>query len=192
MSMITMLLIGTLTFGLCFLLDKGYTRIFRNRAQHRSGLAVRVNKRYASFGLVLCVLGIAGIFSGLAGNTVLLVGGIIVLLMAAGLIAYYMTFGVFYDEDSFILTTFGKKSITYRFRDIRGQQLYLIQGGSTVVELHLSDGNAVSIHSGMEGAYPFLDHAYSAWCRQTGRKPENCPFHDPANHLWFPPIEEVE
>ena len=189
MSMITMLLIGTLTFGLCFLLDKGYTRIFRNRAQHRSGLAVRVNKRYASFGLVLCVLGIAGIFSGLAGNTVLLVGGIIVLLMAAGLIAYYMTFGVFYDEDSFILTTFGKKSITYRFRDIRGQQLYLIQGGSTVVELHLSDGNAVSIHSGMDGAFPFLNHAFSAWCRQTGRKPEDCGFHDPANHIWFPTEE---
>ena len=191
MSMFTMLLVGALTFGLCYLLDKGYTRVFRNRAQHRSGLAVRLSKRYASFGLILCVLGIAGIFAGLSGNTVLLVGGIIVLLMGAGLITYYMTFGIFYDEDSFILTTFGKKSITYRFRDIRGQQLYVIQGGSTLVEVHLSDGNALSIHTRMEGAYPFLDHAFAAWCRQTGRHPGASSFHDPANHLWFPPMEEV-
>lgn len=191
MSMFTMLLVGALTFGLCYLLDKGYTRVFRNRAQHRSGLAVRLSKRYASFGLILCVLGIAGIFAGLSGNTVLLVGGIIVLLMGAGLITYYMTFGIFYDEDSFILTTFGKKSITYRFRDILGQQLYVIQGGSTLVEVHLSDGNALSIHTRMEGAYPFLDHAFAAWCRQTGRHPGDCSFHDPANHLWFPPMEEV-
>ena len=189
--MITIIIIVALTFGLCFLFDKGYTHIFRNKAQHRSGLAVRVSKRYASFGLVLCVLGITAVFSGLSGNTVLLAGGILVLLMAAGLITYYMTFGVFYDADSFILTTFGKKSITYRFRDICGQQLYVIQGGNVVVELHLADGNAVSIHSGMDGAYPFLDHAFAAWCRQTGRNPEDCSFHDPSNHLWFPPIEEV-
>ena len=117
---------------------------------------------------------------------VLLAGGIIVLLMGAALITYYLTFGVFYDDDSFILTTFGKKSVTYRFADIRMQQLYVVQGGNIVIELHLSDGRALSLQSGMEGTYPFLDHAFTAWCRQTGRDPENCPFHDPANSLWFP------
>ena len=102
-----------------------------------------------------------------------------------------MSFGVYYDADSFIVTTFGKKNPVYRFRDIRHQKLYMIQGGSIVVELHMADGSAVSIHTSMEGAYPFLDHAFNAWCRQTNQDPEDCTFHDPGNHLWFPNEEET-
>ena len=191
MSIMAMVIIAALTFGVCFLFDKGFTRLFRGKTQHRTGLSVRASKHYASIGLMLCVLGIAAVFVGLSGNTALLIGGLLILVMGIGLITYYMTFGIFYDEDTFLLATFGKKSVTYRFGDIRFQQLYLIQGGSTLVELHLSDGRAVSIHTRMDGAYPFLNHAFSAWCRQTGRNPEDCSFHDPAGHLWFPSEEEV-
>ena len=191
MNLITIVLVAAVTFGVCWLFDKGYTNAFRNKVQHRSGLAVRLSKRYAVIGLLLLVLGIAAIFTGISGGKALLYGGILVLLMGAGLIVYYLTFGIFYDADSFILTTFGKKSVTYRFADIAAQQLYVVQGGNVIVELHLTDGNAVGIQSVMEGAYPFLDHAFAAWCRQTGRDPEDCPFHDPANHLWFPNVEEA-
>jgi len=184
------LLIAAVTFGVCWLFDKGYTNAFRNKIQHRSGLAVRINKRYAAFGLILAVLGILAIITGITDGPVLLWGGVIVLLMGAGLITYYLTFGVFYDEDSFILTTFGKKSTEYRFSDIVHQQLYVVQGGNVIIELHLKDKRAVSLQSTMEGTYPFLDHAFYAWCRQTGRDPETCEFHDPANSLWFP-MEEV-
>ena len=189
MNLFTIVIVAALTFGACFLLDKGYTHLFRSKAQHKSGLAVRVSKRYASFGLILCVLGIAAVFTGFSAGTALLVGGAVVVFIGCCLVGYYVSFGIFYDADSFILTTFGKKSVTYRFGDIKSQQLYLIQGGSTVVELHLTDGGSISIHSAMEGAYPFLDHAFAAWCRQTGRDPDNCPFHDPRNHLWFPSEE---
>ena len=191
MNIAAYLVIGALTFGVCYLLDRGYTRLFRSKVQHRSGLSVRVSKRYASFGIILGILGLLAVFNGLSGNTVLLIGGILVLLMAAALIIHYTGFSIFYDADSFIFTTFGKKSVTYSFRDIRGQQLYLIQGGSTVVELHMADGRSVSIQSGMDGAFPFLDHAFAAWCRQTNRDPAACAFHDPASHQWFPPVEEI-
>lgn len=191
MNLFSFLLIGALTFGICFLVDKGYTRLFRNKQQHRSGLSVRVSKRYASFGLILCILGILAVFTGLSSGTALLIGGVLVFLIGCGLIGYYLSFGIFYDEDTFILTTFGKKSATYQFRDIRHQQLYQIQGGNMLVELHLESGSSVSVHSGMEGAYPFLDHAFSAWCRQTGRNPGECSFHDPASHLWFPMEEDA-
>lgn len=191
MNIFTVLLVAAATFGICYLVDKGFTAKFRNQAQHRSGLSVRLSKRYAVFGLVFAILGITAIFTGLTGSMVLLVGGIIVMLVGLGLIVYYLTFGLFYDADSFILTTFGKKSVTYRFSDIRSQQLYAVQGGNIIVELHMADGNAVSLQSIMEGVYPFLDHAFAAWCRQTGREPESCPFHDPANHLWFPSEEEA-
>lgn len=190
MEFVGVILIAAVTFGVCYLFDKGYTNIFRNKVQHRSGLAVRVSKRYAAFGLILAILGIMAIIAGINDGPVLLAGGIIVLLMGAALITYYMTFGIFYDEETFLLTTFGKKTVEYKFSDIATQQLYVVQGGNVVIELHLKDKKAVTIQSTMEGAYPFLDHAYSAWCRQTGRNPEECDFHDPSNSLWFP-VEEA-
>ena len=190
MRLFSMILICGLTFGVCFLLDRCFTRFFRGKQQHRSGLQVRHSKRYASFGLILGVLGLTAIFTGLSGNTVLLIGGSLVLVMAVGLVAHYLCFGVFYDADSFIRTSFGRKSTTYRFSDIQGQRLYLIQGGNIMVDLHLSDGSSLSIQSTMEGAYPFLDHAFAAWCRQKNINPGDCAFHDPANSLWFPTVED--
>ena len=191
MSPVTIVIAAVLTFGICFLVDKGYTRLFRSKQQHKTGLQVRVSKRYASIGLVLCILGILAVFTGVGGETVLLIGGGIVIFIGCALIGHYMSFGVYYDADSFIVTTFGKKNPVYRFGDIRHQKLYMIQGGSIVVELHMADGSAVSIHTSMEGAYPFLDHAFNAWCRQTDQDPEDCTFHDPGNHLWFPNEEET-
>ena len=184
------ILVAALVFGICFAVDKGFSKTFRNQVQHKTGLSVRLSKRYALFGLFLTVIGILAICVGLTDPSVLLWGGIIVLLMGAGLITYYMTFGIFYDADSFILTTFGRKSAVYSFSDIVEQKLYLVQGGSTIVELHMADGRAVGLQSTMEGTYPFLDHAFAAWCRQTGRKAETCDFHDPANSIWFP-MEDV-
>lgn len=191
MNIIAVLLVAAATFGVCYLFDKGYTAKFRSKIQHQSGLSVRLSKRYAAFGLILAVLGLTAVFTGLTNGPVLLVGGIIVMLMGIGLIVYYMTFGVFYDADSFIVTTFGKKSRTYMYQDIRAQQLYVVQGGNIIIELHLADKTAVSLQSVMEGVYPFLDHAFAAWCRQTGRDPGSCDFHDPANSLWFPGVEEA-
>ena len=191
MQYLAVLLIAALVFGVCYLFDKGFEKLFRSQAQHYSGLSVRLNKRYAAFGAILITLGVAAFFTGMESGLVLKVGGILVVLMGAALVVYYATFGIFYDEDSFILTTFGKRSNTYSYREIKGQKLYIIQGGSVVVELHMNDGRSVSLQSAMVGAYPFLDHAFAAWCRQTNRNPEACDFHDTANHLWFPTVEDV-
>lgn len=191
MQYLAVLLLAALTFGVCYLFDKGFVNLFRNKVQHRSGLAVRVNKRYAVAGLILFALGVSAIFSGIGGEMIMLIGGIVILIVGIGLIGYYLCFAVFYDEETMLVTAFGKKSTTYRFEDIVGQKLYLIQGGSIVVELHMSGGKTVSIQSGMEGAYPFLDHAFSAWCRQKGIDANACDFHDPSNSLWFPTVEDV-
>ena len=191
MEFIIVLAVVALTFGVCYGFDKGFEKLFRSQAQHYSGLSVRVSKRYAAFGAIFTALGIAAILAGIINGWVLSAGGTIILVMGIAMVIYYATFGIFYDADSFILTTFGKKSNTYRFRDIKGQRLYLVQGGNVVVELHMQDGRAVSLQSAMTDVYPFLDHAFAAWCRQTGRDPEDCDFHDTANHLWFPTVEEV-
>lgn len=191
MSPVVMIIAAALTFVLCFLLDKGYTKLFHSKTQHKSGLQVRPSKRYGSFGLILCVLGITAVLAGLGGEKALLIGGFIVFAIGCILIGYYMSYGIYYDDDGFLLTSFGKGSRTYRFADIRSQKLYLIQGGSIVVELHMEDGSAVSVQSAMEGAYSFLDHAFFRWCGQRGIDPESCDFHDPANSLWFPAEEDA-
>lgn len=189
MDILLVLLVAGASFGLCYLLDKGFTKAFRSKAQHRSGMAIRQSKHYAGFGLVLAVLGISAIFSGLRGTPLLIWGGILLLLLGVGLVVYYMSYGIFYDADSFLYTTFGKKSVTYRYGDIRCQQLYNSYG-NILIELHMADGKTVPLQAGMAGVYPFLDTAFAGWLAQTGRAEADCPFHDPANSCWFPRVED--
>ena len=184
-------LIAAVIFGICYLVDKTFSKLFRSKAQHRSGMAVRASKRYGLFGVILTVLGIMAIFVGITDGPVLLWGGVIVLLMGIALAVYYLSFGIFYDGESLLLQRFGKKDVTHYYRDIVGQKLYLIQGGNIVVELHMADGSAVSVQSAFEGVYPFLDTAFAGWCLQTGRDPQSCDFHDPSQSLWFPTVEET-
>ena len=185
------LIVAAVVFGICYLVDKTFAKLFRSKAQHRSGKAVRANKRYGVFGVVLSILGIMAICIGVTDGPVLLWGGVIVLLMGIALAVYYLSFGIFYDSDTILLQRFGKKDVIYSYKDIVGQKLYLIQGGNIVIELHMADGSAVSVQSAFDGTYPFLDAAFSAWCRQTGREEGDCDFHDPSQSLWFPTVEEI-
>lgn len=190
-QLIPIALVAAVIFGICYLVDKTFAKLFRSKAQHRSGMAVRANKRYGVFGVILTILGIMAIIVGITDGPVLIWGGIIVLLMGIALATYYLSFGIFYDGESLLMSRFGKKDVSYYYKDIVGQKLYLIQGGNIVVELHMTDGNAVSVQSSFEGIYPFLDTAFAGWCLQTGRDPVSCDFHDPSQSLWFPTVEET-
>ena len=191
MEFIVIILVAAAVFGACYLVDKTFARAFRSKAQHKSGKAVRLTKRYGVFGVIFSVLGIIAVCVGITDGWVLLVGGIIVLIMGLCLAVYYLTFGIFYDGESFLQSRFGKADVTYYYKDIVGQKLYVIQGGSVVVELHMADGSAVSLQSNMDGVYPFLDTAFAAWCLQTGRDPQSCDFHDPSQSIWFPTVEDI-
>lgn len=188
MEWIAILIVAALVFGICFLVDKGFTKLFRSQAQHYSGLSVRLNKKYAAFGLILFVLGLGAVFTGLSEGLFLTIGGAFVAVVGVGLVVYYMTFGVFYDEDTFLLTTFGKKSKSYQYSEISGQQLYN-NAGHIMIELHITDGRTVHLQLAMPGVVAFLDKAFSAWCRQQGIREEDCAFHDTDNSCWFPSVE---
>ena len=191
MEFILTLLIAAAIFGICYLVDKSFVKLFRSKAQHRSGLAVRASKRYGLFGVILTVLGILALCVGLTDGMVLLVGGIVVLIMGLCLAGYYLSFGVFYDGETFLLSSFGKKDRVYSHGDIQEQKLYLVQGGNVIIELHMTDGSIVSLQSSMDGIYPFLDTAFAGWCLQKGIDPQSCSFHDPARHWWFPHEEDM-
>ena len=185
------IVIAALAFGFCFAVDKLYTRLFRNRAQHRSGKSVRHNKRYATIGLVLAVIGIAGLMTGIGGNTAMVVGGCIVLLLGVGLIVYYLSSGIYYDEAGFLVESFGKRSVCYGYEQILHQQLYTLQGGGIIVELHMENGEAVQVVSNMPEYDRFLTFAFRQWCSRKGVEPESCSFHDPETGRWFPAKEEI-
>ena len=191
MSTLFVLFLAAAIFGICFAVDKAFTKAFRSKAQHRSGMAVRANKLYGLAGLVLSILGILGFLTGLGANILLLIGGLVVQALGIALIVYYLSFGIFYDGETMLVCAFGKKDREYFFREIQGQKLYLIQGGNIMVELHMSDGSAVSLQSSMDGIYTFLDTAFAAWCMQKGIDPQSCTFHDPGQSLWFPTVEDV-
>ena len=59
MPYLAVLLVAALVFGVCYLFDKGFEKMFRSQAQHYSGLSVRLNKRYAAFGAVFIAIGAA-------------------------------------------------------------------------------------------------------------------------------------
>lgn len=191
MQFVLIILIAAAVFGVCYLVDKAFAKAFRSKAQHHSGMAVRANKRYGVFGVILTALGVLAVCVGITDGAVLIIGGAVVLVMGICLAVYYLSFGIFYDGETFLYSRFGKADLTYRFGDIMGQKLYLVQGGNIIIELHMRDGSAVSVQSSMDGAYPFLDTAFAAWCMQTGRDPQSCDFHDPRQSLWFPSVEDV-
>lgn len=191
MDILFVLIVGALVFGACFLVDLLFRKLFRNKQQHHSGRSVRLSKRYGAFGALMIVLSLAAIFSAINGSGwVLAAGGGLIMVVGIGLIVYYLSFGVYYDDDSFYLSTFGKKGKSYDYEEIIGQRLYTASG-NIIVELHLKDGNTVGLQSAMDGVYPFLDEAFAGWCRQTEHEPENCPFHDPSQSQWFPMVEDL-
>lgn len=192
MQAIVIIVVAALVFALCWGVDKLFTRLFRSKAQHRSGLAVRASKRYGIFGVMFSVLGILGIVTGAAGEDILTYAGIVVLLMGLGLAVHYLSFGIFYDGESFLVCRFGKKSQEHRYEEIVSQKLYVLTGGSIVIELTLKDGSAVSLQSTMDGVYPFMDTAFAGWCLETGHEMDKCDFYDPSKSWWFPHETEAE
>ena len=190
MQAILILIMAALVFLMCWGVDKLFTKLFRSKAQHRSGMAIRASKRYGIFGVMFSVLGILGSVTGCTGDSVLTWAGLVVLLMGIALAVHYLSFGIFYDGESFLLCRFGRKSQEHRYEEIVSQKLYVLTGGSTVIELTLKDGSTVSVQSTMDGVYPFMDTAFAGWCMETGRKMEDCPFYDPSKSWWFPHEEE--
>ena len=190
MDFILICIVGVAAFGLCFLCDYLFKKLFRNKQQHQSGKSVRFTKRYGSFGALMITLSFAAVFSWLNGaEWILGAGGALIGVVGVGLVVYYLTFGIYYDDDGFLLNSFGQKGVTYQYGDILGQKLYTASG-NIIVELYMKDGKTMAVQSTMEGVYPFLDEAFSGWCRQTGHDPEACEFHDTANSRWFPDMEE--
>ncbi len=188
MNWIPVLAVVAVTLGICFLADKGFAKLFRSKSQHQSGLSVKASKRNATFGLVACALGVAAVVNASQG-VLMVIAGIVMLLLGICLIVYFLSFGIYYDDESFIYSTFGKKSKAYKFEKIMAQQLYA-SGSGIIIELHLCDGQTIQLQSSMSGIDGFMDKAFNGWLKQKGLTLEDCPFYDPEKSHWFPNAQE--
>lgn len=185
------IIVAAITFAVLFGLDKLFGKIFRGKQQHKSGLSVKLPKRYAIVSLLLCLLGILVLMQLFNGfDRLMLFAGIVVLLMGIGFGAYYLGFGIYYDDESFVYSNFGKPSVTYRYADIDAQQLFVTTGGSILVDLFMNDGKCVGLQSTMQGVYPFLDKACHARFRQLGINSAECEWFNESESRWFPPKED--
>ena len=191
MNYIPVIIVIAITLCICYLAEKGFSAFFRGKTQHKSGLSVKASKRYATIGLIIAVLGVAALASVRYQGVLLLIAGIVMLVLGALLIVYFLSFGIYYDEDSFIYSTFGKKSKTYRFDQIISQQLYA-SGSSLIIELHLDDDRSIQLQSAMSGVVKFMNVAFAGWCRQKGICMDDCSFYDPQNSCWFPNAQEEQ
>lgn len=189
MELLPVIVVVALTFGICFLADVGFKKLFRSKSHHKSGMCVKANKRYAVFGLVSAALGVAALLSINGSGIWLYIAGGAMVLLGLCLIIYFLTFGIYYDEDGFIYSCFGHKSRTYEYKDIEAQQLYA-SGANMVIELHLKDQRTIQLQSSMEGVNAFMTHAFSGWTRQNGKTVEECTFYDPRSCCWFPNAQE--
>lgn len=185
------LIVAAATFGVMYGLDKLFTKLFRSQAQHHSGTAVRLKKGYGIAAIALCLLAVMSLMQFIMdGEMLMLVCAVVLIAMGGGLGAYYLTHGIFYDDDTFLFTTLGKKGVTYRYADITGQKLYVLQGGSYLVELYMAQGGTVSVQTSMPGAYDFLDKACHARFRQLGINSFECGWFDESQSCWVPPVED--
>lgn len=189
MKYLPVIIVIALTFGICFLADFGFKKLFRNKAQHKSGLCVKANKRYAVFGLIAVALGVAALVSINGYGVWVIIAGAAMILLGLALILYFLSFGIYYDDDSFIYSSFGHKNRVYRFEDIEAQQLYA-SGASLVIELHLTNQQTIQLQSSMDGVNAFMNKAFHGWLRQTGKTVEECSYYDPRNYCWFPNAQE--
>jgi hypothetical protein len=186
---VAILILAAITFGVCFAADKGFQGMFRNAPQHMDGRSVRLHRWVGLAGLALVLLGVFGIMAGIPADWLLLAGGGLLTAIGLALCVYYLTFGIYYDGESFVYMSFGKKSATFLFGQIAAQQLYITQG-KVLVELHMEDGRVVQLQAGLTGRDEFMDQAFNGWLKQKGLQKEACSFYDPDNNCWFPPLEE--
>lgn len=183
------LLVIIATLALCYAVDKGFYKIFRRKPQHQSGKSVRLTKKYMLSGILILVFAailLAASFTAENNASKMRIIAGALALMGGGLVVYFITFGVYYDNATFLFSAFGKKSQAYRYGQILEQQLLVTKGG-ICVELFLDDGRDVDLYANMDGVYEFLDTAFAGWCKEKGLTIADCPWHDPANSCWFPP-----
>jgi len=190
MQYVLYILLVAVIFGLVALADFLLKKLFPKESAMKSGKAVRMPRYSAILGSIMTLLGIiALLFLPLEGETFLMVGCVVVLIMGVYLLVNHIRFGIFYDEEQFTYRTLTKKAKTYRYSDIEGQRAFLAKSGLNTT-LYAA-GDEIQLYSAMQGLGDFLNKAFFRWCEQKGIDPDTVE-NDPSMLVFFPEPEGTE
>jgi len=188
MQYVLYFLLVAVVFGLVALVDLLLKKLFPKDPARGFAQAVRMPRYSAIFGILMTLLSvIALLFLPLKGETFLLIGCVVVLVMGVYLLTSYCRFGIFYDEEQFVYRTLTRRAKTYRYADIEAQQTFVAKSGLNTT-LYVA-GDEIQLYGAMQGLGDFLNKAFFRWCDQQGLDPDTVP-HDPSVLQYFPPVED--
>ena len=190
MQYVLYILLIAVIFGLVALVDLLLKKLFPKEDTMKSGKAVRMPRYSIILGILMTGLSfIALLFLPLEGETFLMLGCVIVLVMGLYLVINYTRFGIFYDDEQFTYRTLTQKAKTYRYSDIQGQRAFLAKSGLNT--MLYAAGDEIRLYSAMQGLGDFLSKAFFRWCGQKGIDPDTVE-NDPTMLLFFPDPEKTE
>ena len=184
------ILLIAVIFGLVALVDFLLKKLFPKEGAMKSGKAVRMPRYSSILGVIMTGLSVVALlFLPLEGETFLMLGCVVVLLMGLYLVVNYTRFGIYYDEEQFTYRTLTQKAKTYRYSDIEGQRSFLAKSGlNTTI---YAAGDEIRLYGAMQGLGDFLNKAFYRWCDQTGIDPGTVE-NDPSMLLFFPDPEKTK
>lgn len=185
MKYILYVLLIAVIFGLVALVDFLLGKLFPKSKTQKQGKAVRMPRYSFILGILVTLLCIIGLLFYTEADLFLRLGMAAALLIGVYIVVNYVRFGIFYDEEGFEFRTLTKKAKYYRYADITGQRSFLARSGLNVALL--AAGDEIPLNGSMKGLSDFMNHAFFAWCRETGRDPDGQDY-DPATLRYFPEI----
>ena len=188
MQYVLYVLLIAVIFGLVALVDFLLKKLFPKEGAMKSGKAVRMPRYSAILGIIMTGLGfVALLFLPMEGETFLMLGCVVVLIMGLYLVVSYARFGIFYDDEQFTYRTLTQKAKTYRYSEIRGQRSFVAKSGLNT--MLYAAGDEIRLYSAMQGLGDFLNKAFFRWCDQTGIDPDTVE-NNPSMLHFFPDPEE--
>ena len=185
MKYVLYLLLIAVIFGLVALVDFVFGKLFPKAKVKKTEKAVRAPRYSFIVGILIVFLGIMGLLFYTEADVFLRIGMVIAMVMGLYMAVNYISFGIFYDDETFTYRTLTKKAVTFRYADITGQRSFLARSGLNVTLL--AGETEVPLNGSMQGVADFMNHAFFAWCRQKGLDPDAQEY-DPRTLRYFPEV----
>lgn len=185
MKYILYILLIAVIFGLIALMDWVFGKLFPKAKIQKTGKAVRMPRYSFILGILIVVLGMIGLLYYTQADLFLKIGMIVAMAMGLYMTVNFMRFGIFYDDQCFVYRTLTKKAVTFRYSDISGQRSFLAKSGLNTTLL--MGETEIPLNGAMQGLSDFMNHAFFAWCRETGRDPDQQEY-DPTTLRYFPEV----
>lgn len=189
MKYVLLAAVCAVVFLVCFLVDKLFGLLFRKSKTEQSGNVVRLPRRNAIAGVLLSFVPLVVLlfFIPEGGDTLMLVGCIIAMVMGVLLLVNYFSFAIFYDDEGFVYRDLLRRKTAYHYNQIKGQRSVLTRSG--VNSTLFVAGDALNVYSTMQNLDRFLNHAFYRWCESKRIDPASVE-NNPAMYTWFPDPEK--